>query len=61
MNIDTKLLEKQITTLGNQLNKPLTEGEREDIEGLLNILGDISDELKDIGSCSLQSIISNVL
>jgi hypothetical protein len=53
MNIDITLLEKQITTLGNQLNKPLEDSEREDIECLLNVLGDISDKLKAVTSCIL--------
>ncbi len=44
MNIDKTLLEAQITTLGDQLNKNLTDTEREHIEGLLNLLGDIADE-----------------
>ncbi len=43
MKIDKKLLNKQIATLSKQLNKTLTEKEREHIEGLLNMLGDIAD------------------
>lgn len=43
MNIDKKLLEKQIKTLSNQLNKKLTKTERDHFEGLLNLLGTISD------------------
>lgn len=43
MNIDKKLLEKQIKILALQLNKDITKKERDAFEGLLNMLGDIAD------------------
>jgi len=46
MNVNQNLLEKQIKTLSKQLNKKLTATERSHIEGLLNMLGDLSDTLK---------------
>jgi hypothetical protein len=61
MKIDISLLEKQITTLGNQLNKPLEDSEKEDIECLLNVLGEISDKIKDTGVCCLFSDKTNEL
>ena len=53
MNIDIELLESQVHTLSLQLNKTLTDTEREDIESLLNVLGDITDNLKNNKSCTL--------
>lgn len=49
MKIDFNLLEAQITTLSKQLDKELTETEREHIEGLLNFLGEFSDANKEEG------------
>jgi hypothetical protein len=61
MKIDITLLEKQITSLGNQLNKPMSNEEREDIECLLNLLGDLSDKLKSVGVCCIYSNKTNEL
>lgn len=46
MNINKKLLEKQVKTLSKQLNKKLTPTERLHIEGLLNFLGDFAEMMK---------------
>jgi hypothetical protein len=43
MKIDKELLEAQIKVLASQLDKDITEVEREAFEGLLNMLGDIAD------------------
>lgn len=43
MKIDRELLESQIRTISYVLDDDLMEHEREAIEGILNILGDIVD------------------
>lgn len=43
MKIDRELLENQVQTLSSFLDMDLMPHEREEIEGLLDMLGDIAD------------------
>mgnify|MGYP003652930517 CR=1 FL=1 len=43
MKVDKILLEAQINNLALILNKELTNEERDSIEGILNMIGDILD------------------
>lgn len=52
--IDLPLLEKQISALSNLLNDANVRNTAgEEIEGLLNFLGDLADDLKDNGNTTL--------
>lgn len=48
MKIDRELLENQMQTLASFLNMDLMAHEREDIESLLDMIGDIADSIEDV-------------
>ena len=48
MKVDKILLESQINNLALILNKELTIEERDSIEGILNMMGDMLDSLTSI-------------